>query len=108
MAFDLISGDDMHSSMSMGSTMSGSQDHPCDHCPDEPVSNDCQFDDWGSPNQAHNIYLDFKPSLLLEKVIAVISIKDYKPADLTAVHRSDSTDADYTYTPTQKQDILHC
>ncbi|MCG8668976.1 MAG: hypothetical protein MI867_06150 [Pseudomonadales bacterium] len=97
---------DTGNSMTMDTKMS--MDHPCGHCPDEPVSNDCQFDDWGSPNQAHNLSLDFKPAITLDKLIAVISLSEYKPSELASTSNPDHSVKARFFTPTEKQDILRC
>lgn len=90
------------------STMMSDTGHPCDHCPEPATDVDCQFDEFGTPNQHVSLTQDAKPNPSLDKVIVLISLTHYKPQSLSPPVIEPSLNYRSINTPTLKRDIILC
>lgn len=99
---------EMASQSESAPTMMMDMDHPCDHCPEETDTAECQFDDWNTPNQNLSPHHDIKPLALFDSVVLVLSMSDFKPSDQLHQHFGEPPNFAIHPAPPAKQDVLNC
>lgn len=91
---------------------SNQMDHPCPHCPEPAVVEQCQFENWGDGKQTlqQNVAqpLESSPPLAMDKLLTAMVMTCFKPVHTSCHFLFEQFVDTQTNTPTSQQDILLC